>query len=157
MPRGFFGVLLDKAKGAATRRGAHEVDRGVKDVGRRVVHHPRHPVALPQDITLGRSSVPTGQRTNIGVPHDEGMIAPFLSGTVLNVTSSWLRAVKYRRGTSELEAWFLDGFHCTVRDFSEEEAVAFYRAPSKGGFWHDVVLGPGYVKGQPSTAAKHWY
>lgn len=154
MARGFFGALFDKAKGG--RRGAHEVDRGVKDVGRRVVHHPRHPVAQPQDITLGRSSVPTGRGTNIGVPHDEGLIPAFLAGTNLNVTSSIIRAAKYNRSARELTLFFLshgpNGKRLHLRDtvyldLSEREAGDFYRAPSKGRFWHKYLLGPGWRPG----------
>jgi hypothetical protein len=132
---------------------------------------PVRPVATPVPITQGRKITDPAQNllwyegrgpygTAEGV---EQVLQPgskyesaFLFGTVLNVTSSWLQWVVYHMDTSELEVHFVDGFSCRVQDVSQDEARDFFVAGSKGQWYHENVLGPNYVKGQPSTAIKRW-
>ncbi len=146
--------------------GGYDVGPGKKaarDFGRPLFGKPvatpaGKPVAVPQPITLGRSTPPTGQRTTVGVPHAEAYIEPFLSGTVLNVTSSVIDFVTYDRPRQELTIHFLGTTSLrttTYEDVTESEAAGFYHAPSKGGWWHDVCLGPGWRPGHGT--AKRWH
>lgn len=129
----------------------------------------KHPVAIPQDITLPRKVESEaaerewqkkrgGYGTREGaqpVFADEALVPAFLAGTATNVTSSWLAAVRYRADDEELEVWFLNGYHCIVEDVSRAEAVSFWDAPSKGGWYWDNVLGPGYIMGS-RNGRKRW-
>ncbi len=163
--RGFFQGLFPGAKKKPAAKplripsGQAGVGTGkqitIPGTGRAVATPVGRPVAKRQSMTLGRAEPPTGQRTNIPVEHTHE--DAFVAGTLTYLTSSWLKAMEYHRGTSSLHVWFLDGFSCEVEDISEAEARAFFTAPSKGGAYWDIVLGAGYVHGQPHTAAKRWH
>jgi len=167
MPRGFwsglFGDRKRPAKPVATPvgRGGKPVATPVRPVATPVrpiaIPVPQiKPVAVPQPMTIGRGEEPTGERTDIVVPH-EG-VEMFLAGTKLNVTSSWLSWVKYDRAAEEMEAQFLDGFRCTYEDISEGEASSFFDAPSKGGWVHDHILGPDWSPAHPgANTIKRWH
>ena len=123
--------------------------------GKPVATPVNRPVAQRQAMTLGRAEVPTGRRTSTPVPHT--MVDAFLAGTKTFVTSSWLAYAEYHRQQRELEIGFLDGFVATYEDIDEALAATFYHAPSKGGFVHDYLLGPGWVPGRRETARKRWH
>lgn len=112
------------------------------------------PVAIREAMTLGRAVPPNGRRTEENVAYTG--VEMLLAGTHTYLTSSWLAAAEYHRDAEDLEVWFLDGAHVTVHDISEAEARDFFTAPSKGGAYWDIVLGPNYVHGKPHTARKRW-
>ena len=156
MGGGFFGRLFDRGrKSAPPPRPVATPVRPVATPVRPVATPVGKPVAIPQPMTLGRGEAPTGQRTTIPVHHT--LEDAFVAGTMTHVTSSWLAAAQYFRDTRELWVRFLDGFSCRVQSIGEDEARSFYRAPSKGGWYHDHVLGPGWIRGRPGTALKRWH
>ena len=115
----------------------------------------KKPVAERADIYLPRGEAPTGRRTDKRV-ESYGLEDSFIAGTRTIVLSSWLHAVEYHRQAEDFEVWFLDGAHVTVHGVSEAEARDFFHAPSKGGWYWDNVLGPGYRLGNPAQARKRW-
>lgn len=143
MPRGFFGGLFDPHRHRDQRRAAKPVAIPVKK-----------PVALRQPMTLGRSSAPTGKRTSVPVNHTG--VEMFIAGTLAYVTSSWLKSAEFHFLEQTMDVTFLDGARVTVLDVTEDMARSFYAAPSKGGWFWTVVLGPNYKLGHPSTALMRW-
>jgi hypothetical protein len=148
MPRGFFGAE------EKPRRSIFGRLFGKKP---KEFPHARRPRAERAPILLGRATFPTGRRTSEPIPFGKELYGAFLAGTDTHVTSSWLSWVRYDRDRQEMETHFLDGAAVTLEAVTEEVALSFYDAPSKGGWWWDNVLGPNYVKGQPGTALMRWH
>ncbi len=143
--RGFFKALVPEK----ARRPVATPVRPVAIPVPRPVAIPAPPRATPQDITLARAVLPDGTRTSIPVAH--GMVSAFLAGTKANVTSSLVKWVQYDRKKGELTVVFLPeslARHGVYGNVSEKEAIAFYNAPSKGGFVHDHLWGPRLPNGR---------
>lgn len=148
MARGFFGTLFDRSE-SRPRPTAKPVATPV--------HRPR-PVAKRQPMVLARSSVPTGKGTDVPLPAVSPMwVDAFIAGTLAYLTSSWLRGMEYDWLNEELKIIFLDGFTAIHEGVPERVARQMFEAPSKGRAVHRILLGPGYTRGSPRTAAYPWH
>lgn len=122
------------------------------------IAHPVHiptaeKVAKPRFV-LGRASAPTGRRDNPGYAVPTTYLTQFLGGEEIGLTSSWLSSARYDVDAQELHVTFLDGARVRVLAVTSHEAQSFFESSSKGGWYHNVVLGPNYVRGNRASGWK---
>jgi hypothetical protein len=182
MPRGFFSGLFDR--GAAPHPHVKPVAIPVRPVATPVkpvaipvtkpVAIPVRPRAIPQPIFTGRKIDEArrnkawyrGEKPPYGTSEGAEQVLPrgsayedaFLNGTLNYVTSSVIQSGQYDREAEELTLTFRP--ETTLRttvyeDITEDEAVGFFVAGSKGKWWHQVCLGPSWTPG--GGTAKNWH
>lgn len=105
-------------------------------------------------FVVGRGSAPAGTRENPEARIPEEHLTEFLSGEEVGLTSSWLATARYDADAQEMHITFLNGHSVRVLEFSSWEAAEFFQSASKGGWYHNFVLGPAYIMGDRSTGRK---
>lgn len=114
------------------------------------------PVILPAEVYLGRAESPTGKSTTKPPPNRPDAVKYALLGVKAIFDSSWFIAAQFLPELQEMRCWFKEGYSCRVLEVSPGVAQSLFEAPSKGTWYHSVVLGPNYVKGRRETAAYRW-
>lgn len=159
---GLFGKLFGgKAKAVPTAKVVNIPTAGkvtTPPTGRELIAPPvRFPTAQPVKKpmrVIGRGSPPTGTRDNpLYTAPREGLV-DFLGGEEMGFTSSWIWKGRYDVEAQSLYVTFLDGHPVRVTPISSSEASEFFHSSSKGGWYWNFVLGPGYVMGQRSSGRK---
>jgi len=115
---------------------------------------------MAKDRFLSRLAGSSGPRSSPGRPatgQSSGDAQRFVEGERVSIDSTWVARAQYDFFTQELTLTFKDGFEATYEGVPEDVARQFYAAESKGQFVHDTLLGDGYMRGQPSTAAYPWH
>ncbi len=124
-----------------------------KPVGPPVTIPTAQKVKKPMRV-IGRGSPPTGKRDNPLYTVPVEGLTEFLGGEEMGFTSSWIARAEYVVEIQALYVTFLDGHRVQVTPISSLEAQEFFQSSSKGGWYWNFVLGPGYVMGQRWTGRK---